>query len=66
MKNQNDFKCDDCHKEVETLYQGWFRNVQSMNPWAKGTASAGVMQQKRLCYDCMKKTKLGETDERSN
>ena len=52
---KDDFRCDDCYEEADTLYQGWFRNEQAYNPWAKGTATAGLIQQRRLCYDCVKR-----------
>lgn len=45
-------KCDFCGKEFDVLYQGWFSNSEKYNPWAKGTATAGLMQMARGCREC--------------
>jgi phosphoribosyl-AMP cyclohydrolase len=50
---KNNFICDFCQYEVETLYEGWFRNSQAFNSWARGTASAGVIQLHSVCHDCL-------------
>lgn len=49
------FKCEFCIEEPDILYEGWFRNGQSFNPFAKGTVSAGLLQLRRACKKCMQK-----------
>lgn len=50
----NDFRCDFCDVEQDILYEAWFYTAQKNNPWAEGTASAGLMQFKRACKICVK------------
>ena len=51
----DDFKCDFCGIEQDTLYEGWFRTPEYNNPWAKGTVSAGLLQFRRGCKECTSK-----------
>lgn len=54
MNNINkEWLCDSCSNEVYTLYEGWFYTNQRLNPFAVGTASAGLMQYKRVCRQCL-------------
>jgi len=50
-----DFKCEFCGEEFDTLYEGWFRTVAATQPHAVGTASAGVIQNRRACKECLQK-----------
>ena len=52
---QNEFVCEFCNQEQDTLYEGWFRSSAAFNPFAKGTASAGLIQLRRVCRDCANK-----------
>lgn len=55
---QSDFICDNCEDDTQNiLYEGWFRTVAALNPFAKGTASAGLLQIRRLCEKCVKEFK---------
>jgi hypothetical protein len=47
-----DFVCEFCRQEQKTLYEGWFRTAAAFNPYAKGTASAGLLQLRRACNRC--------------
>lgn len=47
------FICDSCKASPDTLYEGWFRSAAALNPFAVGTASAGVIQYKRVCKCCL-------------
>lgn len=51
--NHKEWYCDFCNTEQHTLYEGWFRSIQSLNPFAKGTATAGLLQFHRVCKKCM-------------
>jgi hypothetical protein len=55
MNDPNDFRCEFCLRETNTLYEGWFYTDQKLNPWAEGTASAGLMQIRRGCKTCVNK-----------
>lgn len=55
IDGNNDFRCDFCNQEQETLYEGWFRTSAAFNPCAEGTASAGLIQLRRVCHNCAKK-----------
>lgn len=46
------FTCDFCGKSQDTLYEGWFRTAAAFNPYAAGTATAGVIQRCRVCRCC--------------
>lgn len=48
----SDFRCEFCHKEQDTLYEGWFYTKAKHDPFAQGTASAGLMQKRRACKEC--------------
>lgn len=52
----SDFICDSCGTEPkdDTLYEGWFKTPESLNPFAKGTVSAGLIQRRRVCVVCAK------------
>lgn len=50
----NTFTCENCHKEEDTLYELWVYSSQKNNPWAKGTASAGLLQKRVLCLECVR------------
>lgn len=50
----NEFICDFCRKEQDVLYEGWFRTNAAFNPYAKGTASSGLLQLRRCCKICLK------------
>lgn len=57
-KNMNDkeedFYCDYCSDDtVNTLYEGWFYTSAKYNVFAQGTASAGLLQRRRVCYKCL-------------
>lgn len=47
-----EFKCDFCGCKPRTLYVGWFYTDAKLNGYAKGTASSGLMQNKRACRYC--------------
>lgn len=40
-------KCDD-------LYDGWFRHPHSIDPYFKGTATAGLLIRRIACDECVK------------
>lgn len=49
-----EFKCENCKDDTQDyLIEGWFYTEARLNPWAQGTASAGLMQQRILCSDCV-------------
>lgn len=48
------FACEFCGKPQLELYEGWFRTAAAKNPYAAGTASAGVIQLRRACRSCAK------------
>lgn len=51
--------CDDIHCEFcntnkpYTFYEAWFYTEVRNNPYAKGTASAGLMQLRIACKECL-------------
>lgn len=47
--------CDFCGEDRDVLYEGWFRTQAAFNPFAKGTASAGLLQLRRTCKECTQK-----------
>jgi len=47
--------CDFCREDCDVLYEGWFYTNQKLNPYAKGTASAGLMQRRVGCKTCVNK-----------
>lgn len=49
----SEFKCDSCHQPTNTLYEGYFYATAKLNPFAQGTASAGLLQLRRLCKQCV-------------
>lgn len=58
MDDQDEFKCDQCRRDdMDTLYEGWFYTDQHLSPWAQGTASAGLMQIRVVCKECLNKLK---------
>lgn len=60
--SEDNFRCDECRQKQDTLYIGWFRNRQALNPFAKGTVTAGLIHQARVCKLCFHKLKaLGLT-----
>jgi len=54
MKTLDNFKCDFCNTDTDILYEGYFRTSAIFNPYAKGTASEGIIQLRRACKDCTK------------
>jgi hypothetical protein len=48
----NDFACEFCGTIQNTLYEGWFRTPAAFNEFAQGTASAGLLQLRRVCKKC--------------
>jgi len=46
--------CESCGRKETILYEGWFRANSALNPLAKGTASAGLLQIRKLCKECSK------------
>lgn len=47
-----EFNCEFCKKEHNVLYEGWFYTEAKFHPYAAGTASAGLIQLRKACYDC--------------
>ena len=47
--------CEFCNKESDLLFEGWFYTQARNNPYARGTASAGLMQLRIACKDCVQK-----------
>lgn len=55
------FACDSCGDDkVDELYAGWFKTKEAYNPWAQGTASAGLLQRRRVCRDCLIASEKGD------
>jgi hypothetical protein len=53
-----DFKCSECNSEDEEyLIEGWFYTKERLNPFGIGTASAGLMQLRVMCEECVKEYK---------
>ena len=45
--------CDMCDTDDhETLYDGWFRHKAAFNAYARGTATAGLLQRLQVCKSC--------------
>jgi len=59
--NEDDFVCDVCGSEEDTLYEGYFKSSAATNPWAAGTASAGLLQLKRVCEHCLEQLRPGSS-----
>jgi len=53
-QKHDNFTCDNCLEEEDTLYEGWYRTAAYTNPYAKGTATSSVIQHRRLCIRCLK------------
>jgi hypothetical protein len=51
----DDFRCECCKKEVNTLYEGWFKAIRPGNWITDGTATAGLIQLRRVCQLCFYK-----------
>jgi len=50
--------CDRCStnkEKVEAVYELWCYTEEKLNPYAQGTASAGLMQRRTLCNSCTDK-----------
>ena len=47
------FTCSFCGEPQETMYEGWFYTEAKLNPFAQGTASAGLMQRRCGCKLCV-------------
>lgn len=48
------FICDNCNDDsCDTLFEVWARTTASLNPFAKGTVSADILQLRRLCIGCV-------------
>lgn len=52
MTANAEWRCDFCHEEQRTLYEGWFYAVPT-NEWNQGTATAGLLQLMRGCKTCV-------------
>ena len=50
--NKEDFKCEYCHTEQETLYDGWFRHPHHNQEFFRGTATSGLIQRMMVCRSC--------------
>lgn len=49
--------CDSCGTDqVDELYEGWFKTQAAYNPWLQGTATAGLLQRRLVCLDCLIKS----------
>lgn len=49
------FECENCRDtSIDTLYEGWFYAVSDNNPFAKGTATSGLIQRRKVCEKCLK------------
>lgn len=55
MHNKKDFRCEFCHEEQETLYEGWFRHEHRNSQFFNGTVTSGLIQRKRACKWCADK-----------
>jgi len=53
MASTDEFVCEFCNKPKNTLYDGWFRTPAAFNPFAAGTASAGLLQRRLVCRPCL-------------
>jgi hypothetical protein len=54
----DDFCCDICGiSSITELYEGWTYTSERNNPYAKGTASAGLMVFRKMCESCVKNMK---------
>ena len=51
MKCEFIMKCEFCLKR-DAEVEGWFYTEARMNPYAQGTASAGIMQMRVACIKC--------------
>ena len=46
-------QCEFCGtQEADTYVEGWFYTAAKHNPYAKGTASAGLLQHRIVCKNC--------------
>lgn len=52
--------CEFCGKVKDTLYEGWFRTHAAFNEFAQGTASAGLLQLRLACKDCLEEAILNK------
>lgn len=56
MSTTNDIpQCEFCSNSECDLYEGWYYSHQRLNPFAKETASAGVIQLRVTCKTCHNK-----------
>jgi hypothetical protein len=60
LESHDGLRCDECYDCCQTLYTGWFYTEARLNPFAVGTATAGLMQNRMVCGNCAEKLqKLG-------
>ena len=52
----DDIRCEFCNTNKPlTFYEAWFYTEARNNPYASGTASAGLMQLRVACEECLQK-----------
>lgn len=47
-------RCEFCYTCCQPLYEGYFYTNQQKNPYAEGTVSAGLLQLRVSCMDCVR------------
>ena len=52
----NRYICEFCEEKLAD-FEGWFYTSAKLNPYAKGTASEGLMQRRIVCRECAIKAK---------
>lgn len=57
LESRDGLRCEFCYDCCSDLFEGWFYTEARLNPWAKGTASAGLMQRRISCKKCADKAK---------
>ncbi len=55
--SRDGLRCEFCGDCCVVLYEGWFYTSARLNPFAQGTADAGLLQKRHACKSCADRAK---------